>query len=122
MAQEHNWINIFFMILVIFLIISGICWFFGFSIPNFSQIATKSENTFNPMEIKTVTTQAELNKGMEIYSGELLSLTIEAKINSICVPLCSNKNTGGLNGAHYTYDYKYYFDKNDILVCKCDRY
>ena len=131
--EEHNWINIFFMVLVIILIVSGICWFFGISIPNFHQISIKADNSFKPVEIPTTivtigleqvnTSRAELIKGLGVLAGtQAEKQTLDMVIENICYPLCTKNNIGGgtPNPVVYSYD-GYYFDTNDYLVCKCKR-
>lgn len=46
--MEHNWVNIFFLILIIVIVIVGICWFFSWHVPNYKEINRNIEKSKIP--------------------------------------------------------------------------
>lgn len=110
--MKTNWINIFFMILVILLIVWLISAFFGFSIPNWRGVQVKTENAFSNMEVKTSMTKAQVTRD---------GLDPVLFIRPLCQAKCSeNDDFSNLYGTRHTFD-SYYFDNDSFIVCKCKR-
>ena len=124
MKQEHNWINIFFMILVIIIIFLGISWFFGIRIPNYNSIKTGVENTVSPLIFDANIsctdnkfTQDELNINVKIYNPDIYNSQLSFWLQNKCRTTCTQNNPNRQN----ILIAEPYACNNDKLICECKR-
>jgi len=108
---ETNWVQVFFAILSIVLILWVVSSFFGISIPNWRGIQIKTENAFSDLEHKINITRTEtISNGLDSsYSYAYLYCAVEC-----------NKDSTTENLKLYGFD-SYYFDTDDFMICKCKR-
>ena len=108
---EYNWVNIFFMMLVISLIIFTICWFFNIHIPNLNRIKSDIKKVEIPTTYKT-----------EEDCEEIVYDWIDNNEEE-CRSICSSKssfNGKGMESILITYK-SYSCDKDNKLICECNK-
>jgi len=126
--KQNDWINTFFMILVILLIVSGICWFFGFRIPTAQQINNNVERSKIPTTYNTGTncTAFILAKWEGVPNALKSEYDIENYLSAECAGVCSRKSVGlgTLNSILVESDisHPYDCDTNNNLICYCKVY
>ena len=130
MKHKTNWVNVFFMILVILIVISGICWFFGVRIPTFKGIQMSIERAKIPTTIDTgincTAYVLEHWKSYDIIPGGFGGSEGDAElyISAKCAEVCSSQSVGigTLNGVLVQDDMLHPYDCDDKtgnLICHC---
>ncbi|MDP3026755.1 MAG: hypothetical protein Q8N63_03535 [Nanoarchaeota archaeon] len=130
MKKKHDWVNIFFMILVILIIISGICWFLGVNIPNYNSIKTSIEKNQIPTTYNTgISCSGYVLQVWKSFDTPQFMRTkdTESSFLSIkCSEVCSSKSVriGTPNSILVKSDISnpYECDTSNNLICKCKVY
>jgi hypothetical protein len=121
--MKIDWVQMFFAILVIFIVVSGLLWFFGVNLPTFNKIQRDLQKPVE-FEAEFNNNQITLQEIEDSYDGvypSTLEKHIELMGEDYCRMTCAEKG-GYEDGKRVRYSFQEYsFTDEGILVCKAKR-
>ncbi|MBT6995778.1 hypothetical protein HN953_04125 [Candidatus Woesearchaeota archaeon] len=124
MVKETNWVNIFFAILTILIVVYAISWFFGIRIPNLEQIELENAISEVPTTYNTGSNCEDIINNDPIYGGnsnriyndeETRNWILEIECRGVCP-----SNSYFHENTRISVRYKsHYCDDDGVLVCEC---